>query len=82
MNRISELLRPTIAESKEEIAQVIAPIIDRAIHSRTEQDKNSMSTAIAPVISLAISQQIIIDPEEVSDAIIYHQELMQLTPSG
>ncbi|MEH2460587.1 OmpA family protein [Nostoc sp.] len=66
---ISELLRLTIAESKEEITQVIAPIIDQAIHSRTEQDKNSMSTAIAPVITLAISQQIIIAPEEVSDAI-------------
>ncbi|MDF5735916.1 MULTISPECIES: OmpA family protein [unclassified Nostoc] len=66
---ISELLRLTIAESREEIAQVIAPIIDQAIHSRTEQDKNSMSTAIAPVISLAISQQIIVASEEVSDAI-------------
>ncbi|MEH2297379.1 OmpA family protein [Nostoc sp.] len=66
---ISELLRLTIAESKEEIAEVIAPIIDQAIQSRTEQDKNSMSTAIAPVITLAISQQIIIAPEEVSDAI-------------
>lgn len=66
---ISELLRLTIAESKEEITEVIAPIIDQAIQSRTEQDKNSMSTAIAPVISLAISQQIVIDPEEVSDAI-------------
>ncbi|MBN3906533.1 MAG: OmpA family protein [Nostoc sp. NMS1] len=66
---ISELLRLTIAESREEIVQIIAPIIDQTIRSRTEQDKSSMSAAIAPAIPLAISQQIIIDPKEVSDAI-------------
>ncbi|BBD69212.1 hypothetical protein NIES4072_34590 [Nostoc commune NIES-4072] len=66
---ISEILKLTIAESKEEIVQIIAPIIDQTIRSRTEQDKISMGDAIAPVIPLAISQQIIIAPEEVSDAI-------------
>ncbi|MEH2058559.1 MAG: BON domain-containing protein [Nostoc sp.] len=66
---ISELLKLTIAESREEIVQIIAPIIDQIICSRTEQDKTSMGAAIAPVIPLAISQQIMIAPEEVSDAI-------------
>jgi outer membrane protein OmpA-like peptidoglycan-associated protein len=66
---ISELLKLTIAESREEIVEIIAPIIDQTIRSRTEQDKSSMSAAIAPAIPLAISQQIIIDPKEVSDAI-------------
>ncbi|RCJ36520.1 hypothetical protein A6770_15580 [Nostoc minutum NIES-26] len=66
---MSELLKLKIAESKEEIAQVITPIIDQAIRNRTEQDKISMSEAIAPAVPLAISQQIIIAPEEVSDAI-------------
>ncbi len=66
---ISELLKLTIAESREEIVEIIAPIIDQTIRSRTEQDKGSMSAAIAPAIPLAISQQIIVAPEEVSDAI-------------
>ncbi|MGF1935229.1 MAG: OmpA family protein [Nostoc sp. ChiQUE02] len=66
---ISELLRLTIVESREEFIEIIAPIIDQTIRSRTEQDKISMSTAIAPAVPLAISQQIITAPEEVSDAI-------------
>jgi hypothetical protein len=66
---MSELLRLTIAESRDEIIQIIAPIIDQTIRSSTQQDKTSMSTAIAPAIPLAISQQIIVAPKEVSDAI-------------
>jgi outer membrane protein OmpA-like peptidoglycan-associated protein len=66
---MSELLRLTIAESRDEIIQIIAPIIDQTIRSSTQQDKTSMSTAIAPAIPLAISQQIILAPKEVSDAI-------------
>ncbi|PHJ61229.1 membrane protein [Nostoc linckia z18] len=66
---MSELLKLKIAESKEEIIEIMAPIIDRTIRSRTEQDRISMSEAIAPAVPLAISQQIIVAPQEVSDAI-------------
>ncbi len=65
---ISELLRLKITESKEEIAQIIAPIVDQAIRSRSEEDKTSMGSALASAVPIAITQQILIAPEEVSDA--------------
>jgi outer membrane protein OmpA-like peptidoglycan-associated protein len=66
---ITELLKLKAIESKEEIIQVIASILDRAIRTRSDEDKTSMGSALASVIPVAISEQIRIAPEEISNAI-------------
>ena len=66
---MAELLMRKVAESKEEVVQAIAPIIDQAIQSRGKQDKVSMSAAISPLIATAISQQTNHSPEEFALAI-------------
>ena len=66
---VAELLSRKIAESKEEMVQAVAPIIDQAIQSRGEQDQASMSAAIAPFIAEAIVQQTNHSPEAIANAI-------------
>jgi outer membrane protein OmpA-like peptidoglycan-associated protein len=66
---MAELLSRKVADSKEEVVDAIAPIIDRVIENRTEQDRVAMSSALAPLISAAITQQIKTSPEDVAQAI-------------
>jgi hypothetical protein len=67
--RLGEVLAEKIAVSKEEIVNVIAPIIDQIIESRTRQDRASMGNAIAAALSPAITENVTYHSEEMTDAI-------------
>jgi outer membrane protein OmpA-like peptidoglycan-associated protein len=67
--RVGEVLTEKVANSKEEIIDAIAPIIDQIIEARTHQDRTSMGNAIAAALSPAITQRIASNSEEMSDAI-------------
>ena len=66
---ITEILILKIEQSKEEVVEAIAPIMDRMIESRAGKDKVAMAGALAPLISAAISRQISDSPEEIAKAI-------------
>lgn len=66
---VAELLSRKVVESQEEIVCAIAPIIDRVIENRIQQDHAAMGAAIAPVISEAITQQTLRSPQGVAQAI-------------
>jgi outer membrane protein OmpA-like peptidoglycan-associated protein len=67
--RVGEVLIQKVANSKEEIIDAIAPIIDQIIQARSQQNRQSMGNAITEAISPAIAQQVALNPEEISDAI-------------
>jgi outer membrane protein OmpA-like peptidoglycan-associated protein len=66
---IAELMESKIDESKDDIFDVMVPVIDRAIAERGRQDRIAMSKALSHVIPAAISEHIHEDPEDVARAL-------------
>lgn len=66
---IAELMESKIDESKDDIFEVMVPVLDRAIAERGRQDRIAMSKALSHVIPAAISEHIREDPEDVARAL-------------
>ncbi|MCL1466066.1 OmpA family protein [Argonema galeatum] len=69
---ISELLNRKVAESSESrdaVADSLAPIIDQVILAKTREDRVAIGSAIAAAIPFAISEQVRNCPTEVGHAI-------------
>jgi outer membrane protein OmpA-like peptidoglycan-associated protein len=66
---MAELMESKIDESKEDIFEVMVPVIDRAIAERGHQDRVAMSKALSHVIPGAITEHIHEDPENVAHAL-------------
>ena len=66
---IVELMESKINESKDDMFEVMVPVIDRAIAERGRQNRIAMSKALSHVIPSAISEHIHEDPEDVANAL-------------
>lgn len=69
---ITELLQGKITEvgvTREEIFNLVMPIIDRVIRERSLQDKTAMSQAFSSLLPEAISHHIQQSPDEIANAI-------------
>ncbi|MCY7381416.1 MAG: OmpA family protein [Microcoleus sp. CAN_BIN18] len=68
-NIFPEMMIETINESNQSFREIIAPIIDEVINTKTRENRQSMGVAIAPALSVGISHRITESPDEIAMAI-------------
>ncbi len=68
-NIFPEMMMETINKSNQSFREIIAPIIDEVINTRTRENRHSMGVAISPAIPVGISHSISESPDEFAMAI-------------
>ena len=66
---IAEILTLKVAESRQDIAQAIGPVVDEMIQHRAQQDLVALGSALAPVLSEAVVQQVTNSPGDLAKAL-------------